>query len=345
MSRGNDSGGSAEYGYAVARIRAMEPRLLGAAVYQRMLDAEDLPAVVKVLGETSYAAALATHGGDLRYDAILEAELNGVYDEILSFVPDKSLVELCRITYDFHNVKVILKSLFNTRSDAGRKRWDLLTNLGSVKPDELVERIEAEDYHLLPFRLGRILPDCLSLWEQTKDVVEVERILDDALYAAMLADASALMMPGVLKWVRARIDAENLRNLLRLQRFGMESSKAAAFLHAGGELDTAHLLGLLAESFENWSRQLVHSGYGAALAQITETERFDDLMVMLEKALDDYATDLLGAYRFSSSAPENVLLYLWLKEMEVKNVRIILVSKGDAASREQARRLLRHGFA
>ena len=43
------------YGYAVARIRAMEHRLLDANLIQRLVDSEDVAAVFKILGETAYA--------------------------------------------------------------------------------------------------------------------------------------------------------------------------------------------------------------------------------------------------------------------------------------------------
>lgn len=40
------------YGYAVARLRALENRLLDESVLQRMIDCDTLEAALKVLGET-----------------------------------------------------------------------------------------------------------------------------------------------------------------------------------------------------------------------------------------------------------------------------------------------------
>jgi V/A-type H+-transporting ATPase subunit C len=48
--------------------------------------------------------------------------------------------------------------------------------------------------------------------------------------------------------------------------------------------------------------------------------------------------------RYSSDAPENVLAFLWGKEMEVKNIRTILVSKGTRSSPEEVRRMMRRGY-
>ena len=95
------------YGYTVARLRAMGNRLLDESSYQRILDSEDLDAAMKVLGETAYAAWIADLKSNREFDKAIESELLYVYSELQKFVPDKRLVEICRIPYDFHNIKII----------------------------------------------------------------------------------------------------------------------------------------------------------------------------------------------------------------------------------------------
>mgnify|MGYP003587871075 CR=1 FL=1 len=331
------------YSYAVARIRAMEHRLLDAAVLQRMIDAEDSASVLKILGETSYASALASQTGESDFDKVLEADLHAIYEEVRSFVPDKELIDLMRLQYDFHNVKVILKSMFNSRN-GGKKRWDLLTSLGSFPVDDMISYIESEDCRMLPFGLNTLLPGCTAIWEQSKDILEIERLLDNRLYEVMLEKAEALGMAGVKEWIRARIDGENIRTLLRLKRFSFEGARAAAFLHRGGVVDTAILTSLISEPFESWGRAMEFSDLGTVLNGIDSSGEFSDLILSLEKALEDFYLDKIAVSRFRPSAPENIPMYLWAKEMEVKNVRVILVAKENKGDKEQLRRLLRHGY-
>lgn len=333
---------SEAYGYAVARIRAMEPMLFDASQFQRLLDAADLGGALKILGETSYASGM-TEGESSRFDAVLEAGLLDTCDELASFVPDSALIDIFRAPYDFHNVKVLLKSGFKSRSGGG-KRYDLLTALGSIPIDSLILQIESEDYTLLPFGLSQIIPPCLTVWEQTKNVVEIERLLDKGLFAALIDLAKRVDEPGVLRWVRARIDSENIRNILRLKRFGFDASEGVTFLHDGGTIAPASLAAVMPESFDNWARMTAYSDVGAAIASVQADGDFDDLIVSLERALDDYCSDILSNARYSSDAPENVLAYLWGKEMEVKNIRTILVSKGTDSNRDEVRRLMRGGY-
>jgi V/A-type H+-transporting ATPase subunit C len=329
------------YGYTVARLRAMGHRLLDPAVFQRMLDAEDLQGALKVLNETCYASWLVEMKGEGAFDEAIEAELRYVYREIEQFVPDKALVTLCKMPYDFHNVKVLLKSSFLQKS-GGSRRWDLLTQLGNISPESLIESLESEDYRLLPFGLRSAIPLCLAQWDQNHDILEIERQLDDLLFTQMTALAAKLDHKGAAEWVRGRVDAENIRNLLRLRRTQTEASRVSGFLHDGGVISTERLISLMGEPLESWGRLLSYTDLTGALSGLQEVTDFDTLIVEVEKALDEYVLRVVEEARFSSTAPENVLYYLWSKEIEAKNVRIILVGKANAADRDVLRGLLRH---
>jgi len=321
----------------------MEHRLLDAGVLQRMIDAEDPASVLKILGETSYVSALTSQSCELNFDKVLESDLHGIYNEIRTFVPDKGLVDLMCLQYDFHNVKVLIKSIFNVKT-GGKKRWDLLTSLGSYPLDDMIANIDSEDYRLLPFGLNTLIPKCISIWDQNKDILEIERLLDRRMFEVMLEKAEALDMPGVKNWVRTRIDGENIRTLVRLKRFNFDASRSFPFLHSGGAVDIGIMASLITEPFESWGRTIEFSEFGKVLCSIDTAGGFSDLILTLEKVLDDFYLDCIAASRYSQSAPENIPAYLWAKEMEVKNVRVILVAKGSKTDKDRLRRLLRHGY-
>lgn len=331
------------YGYAVARIRAMEHRLLDAGLLQRMIEAEDLNSALKILGETSYSSTMSSQTGDADFDKMLESELQATYEEVLAFTPEKELLDLLRYQYDFHNVKVLIKSLYNV-ANGGKKRWDLLTSLGTYPVDEMISNVEAEEYRFLPKWLKDIVPECLTILEQTKDMLEVERLLDDKLFEVMKTTAAALGLKDCVSWIQTRIDGENIRTLLRLKRFNYDSAKALPFMHTGGTLDLSLLVSLIAEPFEAWKRALEFTSFGNTLAQIDASGSFSELILSLEKAFDEYYLDKLAECRYSAAAPENILAYVYAKEQEIKNVRMILVAKTSGGDTERLRRLLRRGY-
>lgn len=330
------------YGYSVARLRAMENRLLEDSVLQRLVESDDLENALKILGETSYSSWLVELKANSEFDKAIELELEFVYSEIAKFVPDARLVDICRLPYDFHNVKVLLKSHILQR-EGGDRRFDLLTALGKISTDDLILAVESEDYRLLPFGLHSAIPRCLNMWEQTHDILEVEKLLDSLLFSEMKKLADEIGVDAVSKWLRGRIDAENLRNLLRLKRMELDSAVVSSFLHDGGWVSVERLLSMLGEPVEGWGRVLSFADIGGVLMHAQETSDLGSLIVEMEKVLDEYTTGILRKAKYGAFSPENVLYYIWSKEMESKNLRMILVAIANDTDRDLVRGLIRRG--
>jgi len=330
-----------QYGYAVARLRAMSGRLLEEALLLRILECEDLESAVKILGETVYSGWLMELKSAGEFDRAIEAELLHVFDEVHKFVPDPALVELCRLAYDFHNVKVLLKGALLLR-EGGQRRFDLLTKLGNIPTDDLITAMETEDYRLLPFGLHRLVPRCFSVWEQSKDVLEIEKLLDEGLFAAMKLKAAESGIDSAVLWVRARIDGENVRSLLRLKRMNVDTAAAAGYLHAGGHISKEKLLSLFSEPAESWGKLLAFAGVSSVLAGVHDGQDLSGAVAGLEKVLDEYVAGVLESSKYDAFAPGNVMSFLWRKELETKNLRIALVSVSNNTDRTLARGLFRH---
>ncbi len=329
------------YGYSVARLRAMENRLLDEALFQRLIESDGLDSAIKILGETVYAPWLMEMKSNEEFDSALGSELTHVYTEVSRFAPDEELVQICRLPYDFHNVKVLIKSVVLSRQ-GGERRFDLLTPLGNVETDSLVMAVESEEYRLLPFGLNRVVPQALSLWEQNHDMVEVECLLDSSLFEAMEKLVKALSMADVERWFRRKVDGENIRTLVRLHRMGMDSSYASKFLHSGGSVSVDRMISVLSEPLESWGRLLAFCDGGSVFGSIQDSSDLDGVLMVFDSVLDDYVTGTLDRAKYSPSEPSNFLRYLWMKEMEVKNLRVILVSLSNNSEKERVRRLMRN---
>jgi V/A-type H+-transporting ATPase subunit C len=319
----------------------MENRLLADGDLQRILECETLEAAVKILGETAYAAWLPGMASHYEFDKIIEEELLFNYRETEKFVPDALLVRICRLPYDVHNVKVILKSGFLAK-EGGERQYRLLTRLGNIATDTLILAIEGEDYILLPRELLLALRHAASIWEQTRSLRDVERFLDNWMFLSLRKAAQELNFSDVSLWVRSRIDAENLKTLVRVKRLGFDAQEAQLLLHDGGGISMERLLSLLAEPTEAWGRVLAASSLGGVYASTQEGADIASLVTELEKLLDEFSYHVIKNSKYEAFAPGNVLLYLWQKELEAKNLRIALVAVANGTDREIARRLLRH---
>jgi len=68
------------YGYAVSRLRAMELRILGKSLFQRLLESDDFKDAIKTLGETHYAKWLSDDKGTQNFEYAISMELQEAYD-------------------------------------------------------------------------------------------------------------------------------------------------------------------------------------------------------------------------------------------------------------------------
>ena len=328
------------YVYTVARLRGMENHILDSAFFSRLMDSAGIDDAVKALGETSYSQWLSGNN----FDKAIDSEILATCEELERFVPDKGLIAIFRLPYDFHNVKVLLKGLFKVRGgEAEGRRYDLLSKLGTIDVDELTNAIETEEYGFLPYGLTDIIPQCWALWDSSKNAQAVELLLDHQMFRAMLDVAGSLDMPEVTRWVRCKIDAENLRSAVRLGRMNYDSAKALPFFHDGGNIRPDDAAKLLNEPQETWSRILSYMDIGGVLGSLGDTGDMRAALSDVSKALDDYLVKVLEKAKYSMDAPENVLLFLLTKEAEARNMRVALVCVAGGLDREFGRRLLTSG--
>ena len=330
------------YVYTVARLRGMENHILDSAFFARLMDSAGIDDAVKALGETSYSQWIS--GAASNFDKAIDSEILATCEELASFVPDKELLYIFRLPYDFHNVKVLLKGLFKVRGgELEGRRYDLLSKLGTIDTEELTNAIETEEYGFLPYGLTDLIPQCWQLWDATKNAQAVELLIDHQMFRAMLKVAEDLKMPDVIQWVRNKIDAENLRSAIRLSRMGYDSAKALPFFHDGGTIRADDMAKLLNEPQETWSRILSYTDIGSVLAALGEQSDMKAALSDVSKALDDYLVKVLEKAKYSMDAPANVLLFMLTKEAEARNMRVALVCVAGGLDREFGRRLLVNG--
>ena len=333
---------SVSYVYTVARLRGMENHILDSAFFSRLMDSAGIDDAVKALGETSYSQWISGAGSN--FDKAIDSEIQATCQELESFVPDKELLYIFRLPYDFHNVKVLLKGLFKVRGgELEGRRYDLLSKLGTIDTEELTNAVETEEYGFLPYGLTDLIPQCWQLWDATHNAQAVELLIDHQMFRAMLKVAEDLKMPDVIQWVKARIDAENLKSAVRLARMSYDSAKALPFFHEGGTIRPDDMARLLNEPQETWSRILSYTDIGSVLSALSDQNDMKAALSDVSKAIDDYLVKVLEGAKYSMDSPANVLLYMLTKEAEARNLRVALVCVAGGLDREFGRRLLANG--
>ena len=97
-----------EYLFISAYLRAREGKLLTAARMERMIDAPSPGEAAKVLQEIGYGEFSPT--SDRELGAALAREREKLFEDLYRYVPDKAVVDVFKVKYDYHNLKVLLKA-------------------------------------------------------------------------------------------------------------------------------------------------------------------------------------------------------------------------------------------
>ena len=323
-----------DYLFISARIRAMERNLLTAARMERMIDAPTVDDAAKVLGEIGYGDFSLT--GEQSLNGVLLAEREKVLQELTPMMPDRAVMDVFRVKYDYHNVKTMLKALA-VSSDPER----LLVDAGRVSAEQLAGGLRVGDYSVLPGRLQAAAAEAAEVLHATGDPQRSDFVLDRAYYEEMLELAEASGSKFLTEYVRANIDSVNLRSAVRTLRMKKDSEFLRKVLFSGGTVSVESI----AAAVEN--RELEKLYYSTALRQAAEygvASVGGGSMTKFEKACDDAVTAVVARAKKVPFGVETVIAYVAAKEIEFTAVRVILTGRMAGLSGETIRERLRETY-
>ncbi len=326
------------YAYAVGRTRALETRLLERSRFDRMIDAASAEEALKVLAETDYANAVAELADIHDFESILEAELKETFDLITKISPRPELILIMALRYDVHNLKVLFKAKY-----MGVKS-DLLIPVGSLSLD-LLEYAVTEDYYRdLPLKLRSAAEKINEDFLVNRDPQVIDLLLDQVLYDQLIA----LSRESGLKFLEGmfirQIDLTNLKSLIRVKRMGLNRELLKNILLPHGSIPGDRLTGMLDEPLESLITMLAMSDYAELVGEGVRDWLEKGTASRLEKLSDDYITAYLKKFKWTPFGLEPLVGYLWAKEIEIKNIRLILVGKINKLSAEAIRERIRNVY-
>lgn len=315
-------------------LRAREKNLLTAARMERMIDAPSIEDAAKVLQEIGYGEFSAS--SDRELSAALATEREKMFADLYRFVPDKAVVDVFKVKYDYHNSKALLKA-----QAMGLNGTHLLLDAGRIPVERLQRALTEGAYDLLPDALATATRDAAEVLGTTGDPQLADFILDRAYYAEMLSASKRTGSKFLEGYVRTTIDAANLRSAVRTLRMRKGGDFLKKVLFEGGSIPTqriqdAALVGSLEEPFR-MSELRTAAELGVAAANGGSLTQF-------EKVCDDAVTAAVAKAKSVPFGAEAVIGYLVAKEIEFTAVRIIMSSRMAGIRGDIIRERLREAY-
>ena len=323
-----------DYLFISTYLHSRERDLLTAARMERMIEAPTAAEAAKVLQEIGYGEMSSVNDREL--SAVLAQEQEKLFQDLYRFVPDKAVVDVFKVKYDYHNLKALLKARA-MKLDGGR----LLLDAGRVPAEDLRRAVTEGDYGSLPPMLRQAAEEAGEVLGSTGDPQLSDFVLDRAYYAEMLSAARETGSDFLVRYVQAAIDAANLRSAVRTLRMKKGGDLLRKVLVEGGTIrpdtiQTAALAGNLEDLYK--------TGELRTAAELGTAAAHGGSLTAFEKACDDAVTAVAAKAKSVPFGVEAVISYLAAKEIEFTAVRIIMSSRMAGIGGDTIRERLREAY-
>lgn len=320
---------------SVTRIRVMEKRLLDSVTIDKLVDAKDMDEVIRILQDTEYADAISKIN-DNDTEKTLSYELNKRFKEMQELSPDDRIVNLAKLKYDYHNLKVMLKEYF-MYADLSK----LYMPIGTVDFEKIKAFFLSSDYKNIPEKFREAINTVIKDYEENKDPQRIDIILDKFYFQDLYNLAAEIENEMIVNYVKDNIDFLNILTALRLKKLGKDIQFLRDVLIENGNIDPEEIAIIYLESPDAMVMKFKNSRISKWLKNGLEAYNSSGRISAFEKSMDNHLIDLIKESKSVVFGPEPIFAYLVAKEMEIKVLRIIMVSKLNNISPQAIRERLR----
>ena len=316
------------------RVRAMETGLLSRDDMERILEARSRDEIEKILREAGYPDLDPEHPEEM--DAALSQIREDVLRDLSDGVPDPDLLNIFRIPYDYHNIKSILKA-----AAMGMNPARMLSDLGRVPAREIQEAIQSGDDDSLPGKLSPAIQEAKDALDTTRDPQICDIIADRWCYEDLSQTAEQSGSEFLKNYIKSRIDAVNLKALVRTLRMGKNTDFLRGALLSGGGVDIDAILNISANGGNNLTEIYNSTAFNKAAEAGADALKSGGALTEFEKLCDDAVSDDLDSAKLIPFGEAPVIAYLAARETEYSNLRILLMGLGAGLNPEIIRSRLR----
>ncbi len=328
-----------DYAYASARIRVRETKLLGKSHFDRMLDASTAEEAYKVLTEAEYGIPGKNTAGVFAYEELLADEMMKCYMLLLEIAPQPDLVKAFQRRHDFFNIKVVLKAEFSQKEMPA-----ILMDTGTIDKEAVVSMIRERDYSEFTPIMQEAIEQTRELFSKTHDPQIVDIILDKASYHQLVIDLNEIKSPFLHRLAELITDTTNIKMFIRARFLNKSWDFIQKILLKHGTIREKVYFGSSGKSIDDFVEQLHNSEYADVVEKGWEMSKSTKTSLELEKLLDDYIMEYIQGAKMVTMGVEPLIAYLFAKEAEIKNVRIIMTAKINKLSVDLIRERLRECY-
>ncbi|MGX7350593.1 hypothetical protein RU97_GL001575 [Enterococcus canis] len=314
-------------------IRIKESALLTNDQYERLLKAE-LGGVEDILKNTVYGPYLTIDFAD-HIETILDQEQQKLFSWAYENAPESDVVAIYTMRYLFHNLKVLTKA-----EVTGQNLDHLVISDGHFSLADLKSAIRTGQSSILPEHVMASINEVLAYFEDAKIMQAIDIIYDRTFLTEQRRLAEKLGYSELLQEVIAFIDLTNITTMARGILQGQHATFLTTVLSSSGSIPKETFLAFAEHSLGEFTDFLMSTSYHELLP--VKEKELD--VAALDKVKDDYVTSFFQKAKVMAFGPLPLLAFLNAKEIEWKNLRLLMVGKRSGFSLEQLQERMRLSY-
>ncbi|MEM3180869.1 MAG: V-type ATPase subunit [Candidatus Micrarchaeaceae archaeon] len=341
-----------EYGYANARVKAMESMLLSNDLIQKMRSARSVDELVPMLYDTAYKRNLIEFGGlnikSSLLDFAINKNLSESVEKLVRITPNRyrKLMQALVSKWDFANAKLAIEA--KARGIAYDKISDYVTDRGPFNAIVIKEALGKKDISELleflairaPSSYKEVIAKAAQAYEKNKNPFAAIDAIDLNSYALVGAVARALFADDTkaARIVKISIDIQNMITLIRAKANNATFESVEQRLLKSGSISIAELADTYAKAntVDEFVGAVKQKGFANGLDAYNKTGSLTQLEIGMRKQLLEKSRGMLAEV-LSFAA---ILAYAYVKELEAINLRVIIKSKQYMLSESELNELV-----
>lgn len=298
-------------------LRAREPKLLNADRAGRMLDAASYEEAAKLLTDCGYEDMSQMSAKEV--EAAINSHRAEIFAELDRLAPEKDIIDIFRMKYDYHNAKVLVKA-----EATGADSENLFSDVGRISGEKLKALYEEGKFSSMPGKLGSAVEEAKLVLARTSNPQQSDFVLDKAYFGEMLEKANECGNVFLEGYAKTLIDAANLKIAVRTMRMNKNQDFLKSVLIPGGFVDKDRIAA--AGDRESLAGLYAHGIFEDAALKGAEAAA-GGRQTEFELACDNAVNGYLKSAKLVSFGSEPLTAYLAALENEVTAVRMILTGR------------------
>lgn len=328
-----------DYLFSTARVRSIEKNMLTSERAEKMIDSKSADDAIKILYDCDYG-----YGKDpvlaKDFEILLSEEHKKTYEFINSIAPQKDYFNIFLYPYDYHNLKVIMKSEY-----LGKNTIDSLFDVGSIEINKLKYAVREREFKELTENMAKAITEVAETFPKNKDPQIIDIIFDKYLYDEMLQAAKFMDIKFVIDYMKMQVDIINIKTFIRLRKMKKSWDFFSKVFLEGGNISLRTFISSYDDPYDSFAEELFVYGYKDILLEGIESLNKTGMFTKLEQLFDNKLMSHVKSAKYVAYGIEPLMSFLIAKENEIKVARIILAGKLAGISSEKIKERMRVTYA